>query len=55
MTATLVSGVPTERGFTIAFAASAGALFVAFLAALAVPGRGVVGTRVARRKIAAVR
>jgi EmrB/QacA subfamily drug resistance transporter len=31
------SGLPEERGFTIAFAVSAGALFVSFLAALAVP------------------
>jgi MFS family permease len=55
VTATLVSGAPTERGFTIAFAASAGALAVAFLAALAVPGRATLGAPVPRRKIATVR
>ena len=43
VTATLAaSGEPTERGFTIAFAASAAALAVAFLAALLVPARGAV-------------
>jgi EmrB/QacA subfamily drug resistance transporter len=31
------AGLPAERGFTIAFTISAGALFVSFLAALAVP------------------
>jgi EmrB/QacA subfamily drug resistance transporter len=31
------TGLPAERGFTIAFAISAGALFVSFLAALAIP------------------
>jgi EmrB/QacA subfamily drug resistance transporter len=31
------SGIPAERGFTIAFSISAAALFVSFLAALAVP------------------
>jgi EmrB/QacA subfamily drug resistance transporter len=36
--ATIVAGgLPAERGFTIAFAVSAGALFVSFLSALAVP------------------
>ena len=55
VTATLVSGAPTDRGFTIAFAASAGALAVAFLAALAVPGRATLGAPVPRRKIATVR
>ncbi|HKN93640.1 MAG TPA: MFS transporter [Thermoleophilaceae bacterium] len=33
------SGVPAERGFTLAFAIAAGALFVSFLSALAVPGK----------------
>jgi sugar phosphate permease len=35
--ATLAGGLPTNRGFTLAFAASAGALAVGFLVALAVP------------------
>ena len=35
--ATLVAGLPTEHGFTLAFAASSGALAVGFLVALAVP------------------
>jgi EmrB/QacA subfamily drug resistance transporter len=35
--ATGAAGLPAESGFTIAFAISAGALFVSFLAALAVP------------------
>jgi EmrB/QacA subfamily drug resistance transporter len=35
------SGVPAERGFTIAFAISAVGLFVSFLSALAVPRRPV--------------
>jgi MFS family permease len=33
----MASGLPAERGFTIAFAISAVALFLSFLAALAVP------------------
>ncbi|HEX6460224.1 MAG TPA: MFS transporter [Thermoleophilaceae bacterium] len=33
------SGVPMERGFTIAFGIAAGALFVSFLSALAVPSK----------------
>jgi EmrB/QacA subfamily drug resistance transporter len=37
LTATVVAGVPTEHGFTLAFALAAGALVVSFLAALAVP------------------
>jgi EmrB/QacA subfamily drug resistance transporter len=37
LTATVVAGRPTEHGFTLAFALSAGALVVSFLAALAVP------------------
>jgi EmrB/QacA subfamily drug resistance transporter len=37
------SGLPAERGFTIAFSISAAALFVSFLAALAVPRRSRVG------------
>jgi MFS family permease len=32
-------GLPTERGFTIAFAAAAGALVLAFVAALKIPAR----------------
>src|SRR3954449_3454602 len=36
LTATVVAGRPTEHGFTLAFALSAGALAVSFLAALAV-------------------
>jgi hypothetical protein len=35
--AALVGGLPTEHGFTLAFAVSAGALGVGFLTALAVP------------------
>jgi EmrB/QacA subfamily drug resistance transporter len=43
VTATLaVSGLPSETGFTIAFAASAGALAVAFLVSLLVPARRAV-------------
>jgi predicted MFS family arabinose efflux permease len=45
--ATVVAGdLPTERGFTIAFSISAGALFVSFLAALAVPRKQAVPLRV---------
>ena len=40
VTATLaLSGLPSESGFTIAFAASAGALAVAFFVSLLVPAR----------------
>jgi MFS family permease len=55
--ATVVNGEATERGFTIAFAASAVALVVAFLAGLAVPARRAraVGAEAPRRKIAPVR
>jgi EmrB/QacA subfamily drug resistance transporter len=55
--ATATNGEATERGFTIAFAASAVALVVAFLAGLAVPARRVraAGPEAARRKIAPVR
>jgi EmrB/QacA subfamily drug resistance transporter len=50
VTATVVAnGLPTETGFTIAFATSAVALAVGFLVALAVPSRA------AARKIAAFR
>ena len=35
----MAGGLPEERGFTIAFAISAGALFVSFLSAIAVPRR----------------
>ena len=43
VTATLAStGLPTERGFTIAFAAAAGALAIGFLVALRVPARSAV-------------
>jgi MFS family permease len=46
VTATLaVSGLPSETGFTIAFAASAGALGVAFFVSLLVPARGAVASR----------
>lgn len=37
VTATLASGVPSERGFTIAFASAAAALAVGFLVAMRVP------------------
>ncbi len=36
------TNLPTERGFTIAFSISAGALFVSFLSALAVPRKSSV-------------
>jgi len=36
------SGLPSETGFTIAFAASAGALAIAFFVSLLVPARGAV-------------
>jgi hypothetical protein len=40
VTATVVaSGLPTETGFTIAFATSAGALAIGFFVGLLVPGR----------------
>jgi EmrB/QacA subfamily drug resistance transporter len=39
----VASGLPAERGFTIAFTISAAALFVSFLAALLVPRRPRVG------------
>jgi MFS family permease len=56
VTATVgANGDPTERGFTIAFAASAVALLVAFLAGLAVPSRGPRAEAAARRKIAQFR
>jgi hypothetical protein len=42
VTATVVaSGLPTETGFTIAFATSAGALAIGFVVGLLVPGRPV--------------
>src|SRR5581483_3715960 len=42
VTATLApGGLPSERGFTIAFASAAGALAVGFLVALRVPASGV--------------
>jgi EmrB/QacA subfamily drug resistance transporter len=55
--ATAIDGEATERGFTIAFAASAIALVVAFLAGLAVPARRARAAEpeAARRKIAPVR
>src|SRR3954451_22824178 len=37
LTATVVAGLPTEHGFTVAFALAAGALAVSFVSALAVP------------------
>jgi hypothetical protein len=37
VTATLVAGRPTERGFTLAFASAAGALALGFFVALYVP------------------
>jgi MFS family permease len=37
VTATLVAGRPTDRGFTLAFAAAAGALALGFVVALYVP------------------
>jgi MFS family permease len=49
------NGEPTERGFTIAFAASAVALVVAFLAGLAVPSRTARAESAERRKIARFR
>jgi hypothetical protein len=45
VTATAVKGAPTERGFTIAFAASAGALLVGFAVGLLVPARAPVTRR----------
>jgi len=52
VTATVgANGEPTERGFTIAFAASAAALLVAFLAGLAVPSRSARVAAAERRKI----
>jgi len=46
VTATLaLSGLPSERGFTIAFAASAAALAVAFCVSLLVPARRAVTRR----------
>src|SRR5205823_3021227 len=42
------SGLPAERGFTIAFAISAGALLVSFFAALAVPPKRRAATSAAR-------
>jgi EmrB/QacA subfamily drug resistance transporter len=46
VTATLaLSGLPSERGFTIAFAASAAALAVAFCVSLLVPARTAVTPR----------
>jgi MFS family permease len=55
--ATATNGEATERGFTIAFAASAVALVVAFLAGLAVPARRArtPEPETPRRKIAPVR
>jgi EmrB/QacA subfamily drug resistance transporter len=45
--ATVVAGdLPAERGFTIAFSISAGALFVSFLSALAVPRKHALQARV---------
>jgi MFS family permease len=60
VTATLaLSGLPTEEGFTIAFAASAAALAISFLVSLAVPGRRAhpreTEAETPRRKIAPVR
>jgi hypothetical protein len=37
VTATLSGGLPTERGFTLAFATAAGALALGFVVALRVP------------------
>ena len=55
VTATLgANRLPTETGFTVAFAASAGALALALVASLAVPGR-TAAAEVSRRKIAAFR
>ena len=34
-----VHGIPSEHGFTIAFALAGGAVLVGFFSALAVPGR----------------
>ena len=53
LTATAVAGVPTEHGFTLAFALAAGALAVSFLAALAVPRPGREGRQVVARTAAA--
>ncbi len=56
VTATVAAnGDPTERGFTIAFAVSAAALLVAFLAALAVPSRSARIAAAERRNIAQFR
>jgi MFS family permease len=43
------SGVPAERGFTIAFAIAAGGLFVSFLSALAIPRKEPAGVPAALR------
>jgi EmrB/QacA subfamily drug resistance transporter len=43
----VAGGLPKERGFTIAFAISAGALFVSFLSAVAVPRRQLAPVPVA--------
>jgi EmrB/QacA subfamily drug resistance transporter len=56
VTATIATNrLPTEKGFTIAFAASAGALALALLAGLAVPARADRGELVPRRRIGAFR
>jgi len=56
VTATIAADrLPTEKGFTIAFAASAGALALALLAGLAVPARADRVERVRRRRIGAFR
>jgi EmrB/QacA subfamily drug resistance transporter len=44
------AGLPQESGFTLAFVVSAGALVIAFLSALAVPGRPGPGAGAARRE-----
>jgi EmrB/QacA subfamily drug resistance transporter len=43
ITASVVHGVPTEHGFTVAFAIAAGALLVSSASALAVPRRTLAG------------
>ena len=47
LTASVVHGLPTERGFTLAFAIAAAALFVSFVSALAVPRPARAGNSLA--------
>jgi EmrB/QacA subfamily drug resistance transporter len=49
----LSTGLPSERGFTMAFALAAGALLVAFVTALAVPRPGAAVHRAAAEPVSA--